>query len=356
MRPSAPRRSGCRPAWSTSASASLTSTCFRSTSCSRPRSIACRRATRTCSTTAANRATAISAVALADYLAYALRTARRRRAHRPHRRRIPGAGPHLHALRQHAATPSSSRSRPISSPCAFSRTTVCASYPLPTDERRTRRRRAGGHARPTKTRLPVHHSHLPEPDRRHPDRGDRRQQLVETGGDARPAHRRRRGLPSPRLHPCARPRPWPCMPATRPSSRWAPSPRSSRPVCAWAGSTARPRSSSRIARCGLLDSGGSPSHFTSGLVRSVLELDLLDSVSERLEDHLSRPRPVPGRCPAQQIPEGRFDEAAAVSFFGSPSRRMSIRSGFCPSPRRCTSAMCPAHASPAATHCARSYA
>ncbi len=70
----------------------------------------------------------------------------------------------------------------------------------------------------------------------------------------------------------------------------------------------------KIARCGLLDSGGCPSHFTSGLVRSVLELDLLTPyLSDLKTTYLGRAQSLSAAL-REQIPEARFDEAAGGFF------------------------------------------
>jgi 2-aminoadipate transaminase len=69
-----------------------------------------------------------------------------------------------------------------------------------------------------------------------------------------------------------------------------------------------------IAQCGLLDSGGCPSHFTSGLVRSVLELDLLAPYVENLKqvyDDRSRSLSTALRA---RIPEAHFEDAAGGFF------------------------------------------
>lgn len=70
----------------------------------------------------------------------------------------------------------------------------------------------------------------------------------------------------------------------------------------------------RIAACGLLDSGGSPSHFTAGLVRSVLELDLLDPYLRELkETYAARARALAAAL-RTHIPEAAFDEASGGFF------------------------------------------
>ena len=70
----------------------------------------------------------------------------------------------------------------------------------------------------------------------------------------------------------------------------------------------------RITRCGLLDSGGCPSHFTSGLVRSVLELDLLAPYVDTMkQEYGARSRSLSAALRAE-IPEARFDDAAGGFF------------------------------------------
>lgn len=70
----------------------------------------------------------------------------------------------------------------------------------------------------------------------------------------------------------------------------------------------------KLALCGLLDSGGSPNHFTSGLVRSVLELDLLAPYLREIKDaYLARAQALSAAL-REQIPEARFDGASGGFF------------------------------------------
>jgi 2-aminoadipate transaminase len=70
----------------------------------------------------------------------------------------------------------------------------------------------------------------------------------------------------------------------------------------------------KLALCGLLDSGGSPAHFTSGLVRSVLELDLLNPYLRDLKrTYAARARALSAALCAQ-IPEVRFHDAQGGFF------------------------------------------
>ena len=70
----------------------------------------------------------------------------------------------------------------------------------------------------------------------------------------------------------------------------------------------------KIALCGLTDSGGSLNHFTSGLVRSLLELDLLGPYVEGLKTVYARRAQALSAALRRELPEARFDDARGGFF------------------------------------------
>ena len=75
-----------------------------------------------------------------------------------------------------------------------------------------------------------------------------------------------------------------------------------------------PALTQRIAQCGLLDSGGCPSHFTSALVRSVLELDLLDPYLAKLKTTYAARAQALSAALRSVLPEAAFSDAAGGFF------------------------------------------
>lgn len=70
----------------------------------------------------------------------------------------------------------------------------------------------------------------------------------------------------------------------------------------------------KLALCGLTDSGGSLNHFTSALVRSVLELDLLGPYVEGLKTVYATRAHALAAALRRELPEARFSEAEGGFF------------------------------------------
>ena len=70
----------------------------------------------------------------------------------------------------------------------------------------------------------------------------------------------------------------------------------------------------KLALCGLADSGGSLSHFTSALVRSLLELDLLWPYVQELKAVYAARAQALSAALRRELPEVRFDDAAGGFF------------------------------------------
>lgn len=70
----------------------------------------------------------------------------------------------------------------------------------------------------------------------------------------------------------------------------------------------------KLALCGLTDSGGSLNHFTSALVRSLLELDLLDPYIEELKTVYAARAQALAAALRRELPEAHFTEAEGGFF------------------------------------------